>query len=256
MEERMIRVVLLVAFWEVVAPFLTPATRDARRGRDRYEAGDYPEAASRLEAARRESPDPRLDFNLGAARYRNGEFEAAGREFQAARRGEALPEGDAAYNLGNARFQAGDLEGALQAYRDALGADPADEDARFNYEWTKKVLAQALEQPGGLEETDPDQRPEEDGEQDSRGSRGEEQKPDSTASPPEPQEQEQGGQQEQQNAQARPGEEGTPPEQAAPGQLLSRDEAARLLDAITPEERELIAARLKAARRQKVEKDW
>jgi hypothetical protein len=38
--------------------------------------------------------------------------------------------------------------------------------------------------------------------------------------------------------------------------MLTPEEAARLLNAVTPEERELLEARLKSGSRRKVEKDW
>ena len=45
-------------------------------------------------------------------------------------------------------------------------------------------------------------------------------------------------------------------EQRDPEQLLSPEEAKRLLNAVTPEEKELLKARLKTKQRRKAEKDW
>ena len=55
------------------------------------------------------------------------------------------------------------------------------------------------------------------------------------------------------------GEQTSPPppgREESAERLLSPREAQQLLNAVTPEERELIQARLRSGRRRKVEKDW
>ena len=53
---------------------------------------------------------------------------------------------DVAYNLGNVRFDGGNLQGALESYRNAMRFNPDDQDAKFNYAYTKLLLQQQQQQ--------------------------------------------------------------------------------------------------------------
>jgi Ca-activated chloride channel family protein len=155
---------------------------------------------------------------------------------------------------GTSRYKAGDLEGALAAYRAALGADPGDEDARFNYEKALRQLQAAQQQKQNPSEGQKDKQEQKPEAQDSQGSK---QNPDSTQA----QQGEQGKKEEkdtpreqQQTAKQEAGQGKQQP--ADPARMLTPEQAAQLLDQVTPEERGLIEARLKAARRRPAEKDW
>jgi Ca-activated chloride channel family protein len=247
----------------ILDAFLSEGSREARAGIEAYRDEAWVDAMERFTLARDHGDDPGLmDFDLGAAAYRNGDFESALRGFNAALRSAAVPENDAAYNTGNALYRAGQLTDALAAYRAALRVDPGDADARHNYEITLREIEQQQqpqeeEQPEPQEDSEPQQQEGEDGEpQDSNegneqepgtgepndgteerqpdpGSENQPTPPDSTASPP------QAGE--------------TPPD---PERMLSAEEAERLLNALTPQERELIEARLQAGNRKRAEKDW
>ena len=87
-------------------------------------------------AAIRFLPDPAW---RGYALAREGEYARAAAAF-----GDAKPN---AYNRGNAHALAGQYKLALDAYDDALDADPEDEDARYNKAIVAKILDQ--ETPNG-----------------------------------------------------------------------------------------------------------
>ncbi|HVO26135.1 MAG TPA: hypothetical protein VMW56_21165, partial [Candidatus Margulisiibacteriota bacterium] len=101
-------------------------------------------------------PDsPLLNFNMGDANYKAGKYTEAINSFARVRAGDDDPKRIAkvAYNVGNAQYRlaaAAEAEkpedamkayaGALAAYRRALGANPTDQDAKFNYEFVSKKL--------------------------------------------------------------------------------------------------------------------
>ena len=103
-----------------------------------------------------EDPDSALlHFNLGAAQYKQGQYDAALKTLQQVPVGENAPERSAqvAYNAGNAAYKQGaGLEEkepqkameqwaqALAFYRRALGLNPDDADAKFNYEFVHKRI--------------------------------------------------------------------------------------------------------------------
>ncbi|MFQ5526550.1 MAG: tetratricopeptide repeat protein [Thermoanaerobaculia bacterium] len=94
-----------------------------------------PQAIDAFETAARLDPtDPVLRFNAGSAHLVAGGEGAIEHLEMAA---EAAPEQlrpAANYNLGNARLAAGDPAGAIEAYENALRADPGHDDAKFNLE--------------------------------------------------------------------------------------------------------------------------
>ena len=134
-----------------------------------FHAGQFTDAIEQYGQALVEHPDsPLLNFNMGAAHYKAGKYGEALSSFS---RVHASPEGSdtnsersakTAYNAGNTHYQMGAqaeehnpqaalaaYTNALASYRRALGADPTDQDAKFNYEFvTKKIeeLQDKLEQ--------------------------------------------------------------------------------------------------------------
>jgi Ca-activated chloride channel family protein len=105
--------------------------------------GDDLLARGRTDVARRHFPHPaRRLIHLGLARLERGEHRAARRAFLAAavRAEDPATAATAYYDLGVAALSDGDWETARDAFFDALALDPADRQARFNLEWTLRVL--------------------------------------------------------------------------------------------------------------------
>jgi tetratricopeptide (TPR) repeat protein len=243
----------------ILSPFLAPESRAAREGLERYARGEYVEAVDRFRRSLEQEPDPRIRYNLGSAAYQGQNYPEAAEALAPVVGAEEIPPGNAAYDLGNVLFRSEQLPEALKAYRQALRENPDDADARYNYELTLRRLS-GQQSPG-------EDRQQEETPDPSDGSRDEEQQapPDSTGQSQPP-----GGKEDAQEpspgADPRPEEtkeepsgsqgEAPPPEAAPPDRLLSPEEARRLLNAVTPEERELIQARLQAGQRRRVEKDW
>ena len=100
----------------------------------------------RLEAAVRAAPeDAAALLRLGAARAALGARAEAERAFLAA----AVRARDpglaalATFDLGVAALERGDLPAARDAFFDALALDPGDDRAKYNLEWTLRLLDQA-----------------------------------------------------------------------------------------------------------------
>lgn len=217
--------------------------RAGRRGNGHYQEERYKEAADAYREGLASLPDREpgvvpagLMNNLGASLYRQGDYEGALTAFagSSAMAGSPADEARGAYNAGNAAFRKNALEDALAQYRRALLRNPADENARFNYEFVKRKLE---EQQKNQQQQD---QPQQDQQQQDQQQQQEQQ-----------QEQEQQQQQEQQEQQEQQQRELKSPEE------LSRQEAERLLEAMENDEEQLLKQMQKMkARPRRVEKDW
>src|SRR5262249_48723078 len=129
----------------------------AREGNRLYEAGKFDDAAEQYNQALADTPDSAgLHLSLGDARYKASKYDDAQAAFQKV---PATPDDPArtarlAYNLGNTKFRQGEaVQGtepqkslqlwndALLDYRRALGAQPDDQDAKFNHELVEQKIA-------------------------------------------------------------------------------------------------------------------
>ncbi len=229
--------------------------KDGRRGNAHYKNGNYEAAADAyyrgLAAYETGTPDAAyygLQNNLGAALHQQGDFALARPAF--ARAMETAPSqadfARAAYNAGNNAFREEQAEAALDFYKKALLADPANADAKFNYEFVKR-RQQRQQQQGQGENQD-----QQDGENQDENQQGENQ-----------QNQDQQNQEQQQEGQNQEPQEGEQPQNAEPQpqpetpDQLSRQQAERILQALENEEEQLLREVQKVkGRPRRVEKDW
>ena len=133
-----------------------PERRLVRRGNRQFNKEHYTESVELYEQALKAKPDSfEAQFNLATALSKNRRDDKP----ELAERAEKLLSGlakrtdiddtqraDVAYNLGNVRFDGGNLQGALESYRDAMRLNPDDQDAKFNYAYTKLLLQQQQQQ--------------------------------------------------------------------------------------------------------------
>jgi len=129
-----------------------------REGNRLFAEGRFDEAAQQYNQGLLDAPDSAaLHFNLGVARYKEGKLDEALAAFAQvpASEGDAGRTAALAYNIGNVKFRQGEaLEAsdpqqalarwaeALVAYRRALGANPDDQDAKFNHELVERRIAE------------------------------------------------------------------------------------------------------------------
>ena len=198
-----------------------------------------------------------LQNNLGIALHRKGDFEGAHNAFE-----EALvhaPHDQAkstpAYNAGNNAFKNQQLEEALAHYREALLADPDNEDAKYNFEFVSRQLQEQQNQQQS-ENNNQEQEEEQDQQQDQNDQPNEsdqEQDESQEEQKENPQEQEEQSQQEQQGEQ----QEQEPQQEQQREAPLTREQAERILEALENEEEELLREMQKMeGRPRRVAKDW
>ncbi|WP_322795540.1 VWA domain-containing protein [Tepidiforma sp.] len=127
----------------------TPAYEANERGREALARRDTAAAVDAfLEAQVLRPANPTLALNLAAAYHADGRYEDA---IRSARR--ALESNDPAIrarafiSIGHHQFAAGRLPAALSAFRDALLLDPANDDARHDYEVILRLLVPPTPEP-------------------------------------------------------------------------------------------------------------
>lgn len=257
----------------------------AERYHDAYDL--YEKAGSLLPEA------AEIPYNMGVAAYRQGDLARAVELFDQARLLARDPSMQArtAYNLGTAsagqamQSQALDpavaesrlqgatetLRSAMKHFREAIAADPLDQDARANGElaWTWLQQLEELQeqmQQQGQENQEQDQDPNEDQNQDQQQQGDQQQQQDQQQQGEQQQQdrQQQTGQQEQE--QPAPSEAGNDQQQDRPDERqasaertpMSREEAERLLQSVRDKEarRREELARIQAAGSPPVDKDW
>ena len=234
----------------------TGVSRQGRNGNDHYNDDRFEEAADAFAGGIESYEDGRapdrnyfgLQNNLGAALYRQEQFDAADAAF--ARAAEHAPSDPdfarASYNAGNASFQRQDLESALAHYRNALLADPANEDARYNYEFVRRQQEEQQDQQN-QEQNQEQQQQDQDNEQQSQE---QEQNQDE-------QQQEQQEDQEPQQNQEQQQQQEQPQQSEAREEELTQEQAERILQALEDEEQQLLREIQKVeGRPRRVAKDW
>ncbi len=125
-----------------------------------FSEGNFGDAVESYGQALVDYPDsPVLNFNMGTAHYKAGKYTQALSSFSRVQANPEDSDKDAgrtartAYNTGNTQYQMGAqteeqnpqaaltaYTNALASYRRALGADPTDQDAKFNYEFVAKRI--------------------------------------------------------------------------------------------------------------------
>lgn len=193
---------------------------EARRANEAYESGDYRAAEAGYRKALVAAPDDaRLHFNLGNALARQNKHDEALAAFDRARglASTAADRATADYNIGHVLGAKNEWDKAAERFREALRANPADDQARYNYEFARRMLTHPPPQPQGggqdnPESGDPDRPPQ-------QGDSQSPQNPDPSSGQTDP-DAPQGGQ---------PQEGG-----------MSREEANQILNALENKEKELL----------------
>lgn len=88
-------------------------------------------------------------YDLASALYRTERYDKAEKTLLSIVSDSTRTEkerGEVAYNLGNTQFAQQKYKDALSSYRQAMRCNPNDEDAKFNYAFTKRLIQQQEQQ--------------------------------------------------------------------------------------------------------------
>lgn len=204
-----------------------------RKGNRQFDKGEYLQSVRRYEQALEAAPGNfEATYDLGGALYRTEAYDKAAQSFAAAAADTLRTDDERAeafYNLGNARFKQEQYREALESYKQSLRLNPADQEAKYNYAYTKRLLDQQQDQQ---QNQDQNQNQNQDQKQSGRGEQNPEQGEQGDQQPQDRSDQGQEPQDGRQEPNDEAGEEGEP--QPQPG--ISPQEQERMLDAIQAQE--------------------
>ena len=240
---------------------------------------EYEKALQEYEVLIKKYPDKKeLFYNLGNLSYLSGDSESALQNYKNSLI-DSQPDikADALYNMGNTFYQMGDLQNSVDFFKEALKLDPADEDIRYNYELSKRMLEQQppQEKQGKNQDDEEGDQKEEQNQDSQQSQEGDEQEQDSKGSEkgenegekdqqqskdgeekleegPE-QSQSQEGKEKNEEAQKQKTESQV---QAEKEKQLGKEEAEAILNAMKADENNLKPRKYKAKGLIKLEKDW
>ncbi|MEG2061565.1 MAG: tetratricopeptide repeat protein [Alistipes sp.] len=232
---KILSILLLLFAAQIVSAQQLPERSAVRKGNRQYNKGNYEKSIERYTEALKASPASfEAGYNLGNALYKAERFDHAEQTMQqaAADSLRATEErAEAFYNLGNAQFKQKKFKEALESYKQSLRMNPADQEAKYNYAYTKHLLDQDKDKNGGGGDDKQNQDKNKDQQQDQQkdqkpGDQKQDQKPD----------QKPGDKGEQQNpSQPDKKEQGEGQPQPTPGGI-SPQEQEQMLEAIQAQE--------------------
>jgi len=235
---------------------------------------DYDTADRLYDEAQVKAPNAsELSYNRGNVLYKQGKFgDAAANLRRAADSSDRVLRQKSLYNLGNALHDLGELEMAAKSYREALKLNPADRDAKINYEKTLREMKDHPQQQKQKQEQNQQGQDNKDQKKGGQGQQGQDQKDqkDEQAQNQDDskqqdakdkqgqQEQEKQGEGKDEKQKPQPDDSQLAGMDSIPVEGLTREEALRILEAMRDQEKELQKkkAREVKARSRRVDKDW
>ncbi|MEM1136531.1 MAG: tetratricopeptide repeat protein [Bacteroidota bacterium] len=243
---------IIVALLLSLSAFGQEERKYIREGNDYYKEQDFEKARqSYLKGIEANADSYGAAFNLGDALYKDEKYEEATRQFEMLTQKATSPtQKSAAYhNLGNTLLESQKYEESIEAYKNALRNNPADEDARYNLAYAQQKLKEQQKQQQQNKNQDQENQDQQDQNQDQQNQENQEQN--------ENQEQDQKSQQNQNQQQKNQEEQQNAPQPQKQG--ISKEDAERLLEALQNQEQELQEDMKKKkikTKSAKVEKDW
>lgn len=216
--------------------------KNIREGNKLYQTEKYTEA----EIAYRKSVDvnPRSEegaYNLGNALYKQGKYPEAAEQYQLVAGQSAkmteTPEGtqrlaEVYHNVGNIFMQGKEYAKSIEAYKQSLRINPADDETRYNLALAQKLLEDQQNDDQGQDQQNEDQN------------------------------QDQNQDQQQQDQQQNPDDqkEDKTQEQEQPNEQMSQDNAQQILDAFLQDEKDtqekVKKAQMEQRQRRRTDKEW
>jgi tetratricopeptide (TPR) repeat protein len=241
-----------------------------REGNNLFTDGNFAEAEVEYRKALEAKPGyPRGTFNLGDALFEQENFEESGKLFGEVAESN-LPETDksnAYYNLGNSLLKEKKFKESIEAYKETLRRNPADENARYNLEYARQMLKQQQQQEQQQQqnqdqnkdqENKDDQKQDQQDQKDQKDNQDQKDKEDQQDQKDQEQK-DQKDQQDQQKNQQDQNQKDQQQQQQQP-QQISKQDAQRMLEALKNDEKatlqKLQKQKAKAVRGHKSDIDW
>lgn len=215
---------------------------NTRIGNSQYNKGDYADAeASYKKALDIKNNMPEATFNLGDAIYEQKRYEDAQKQFQLSAQTNDNPDIKAAayHNLGNSFLQQKKYPEAVKAYKDALKINPNDWDTKYNLAYANEMLKQ--NKSGGQDNKEQKDKQEKKNEENKQSQDNKEQK------------------QDQQQQQQQKEKEQKDKHQEGQQSNLSKEEAEKLLQALSNEEQKTaqkMQQKQMKSEKIRIKKDW
>ncbi|MBE6173990.1 MAG: tetratricopeptide repeat protein [Rikenellaceae bacterium] len=214
--------ILLVAVGEATAQRM-PERGLVRRGNRQFKREHFEKSTDLYQRAlQHDSTSFEAKYDLASAMYRTERYDSAEQLLRSIVQDTTRTErerGEVAYNLGNTQFAQQKYKEALSSYRYAMRCNPDDEDAKFNYAFTKRLVQQQEQQQNQDNKEQNQDKQDQQGQQDKN----------------EQNKQQQEQQQEQQQPQNQEEKEGEGQQQPREG-AMSPEQQEAMLQAIQAEE--------------------
>jgi len=227
-----------------------------RQGNKLYQSDDFANAEIDYRKALDKNPNSLSGtFNLADALYAQEDYEKSGELFDKIGKADILKEQKAMayYNLGNSLVKAKQYEGAVESYKMALRNNPTDEQARYNLEYARKMLAQQNKENQDQKDKQKDQNKDQDQKKD---------KPEDKKNQEDQKKDQNDQEQNQEKPQDNKDNQGESEQQMNDQQSkqISKKDAERMLEALKNNEKKTLE-KLKKGKKAKVrvvkkEKDW
>mgnify|MGYP002549491109 CR=1 FL=1 len=124
-----------------------------RKGNRDFAKERYDRSIERYTQALEAAPENfEAAYNLGGALYRTEKYEEAAKMLERIAADSTRTDqerAEAFYNLGNAQFKQEKYPEALESYKQSLRLNPADQQAKYNYAYTKRLLDDNKDGGGG-----------------------------------------------------------------------------------------------------------
>ena len=242
---------ILMVLLVVISAYGQNERKVIRDGVRAYEDGEYAKAEVQFRKAENINQESyEADFNTGAALYSQEKYEETVKQYESllAQAGDAEKAAQIWHNIGNSLLEAQQYEPSIEAYKNSLRKDPADEDTRYNLAYAKQKLKEQQQQ-----QQDQDQDKNQDKNQDQQ-----EQDKDKENDKENDQQEQDKNEDQQEPEQEQDKNEDQQEQQPAPREI-SKEDAERMLKAIQQQEKDVkekVDKKKAAAAKVKTEKDW
>jgi Ca-activated chloride channel family protein len=211
-----------------------------RKGNTAYYDSTFADAENLYrEALQKNQNSFASSFNLADATYKQEKYSEASMQFEAlAKRTEnKIDKSKSYHNLGNSLFKEDKLDQSIEAYKNALKANPNDMETKYNLAFAQKMKKQNEQQEDEKKEDQKEEKEEEEKEEEKKEEEKDEQ---------------------DQNSNSEEDKKEEPKEPQDPNEMTD-EEAKQMLDALQQQEKELqedLQKKKAKGTKIKIEKDW